>query len=157
MALGLPGGLFETGFKVTISDNVLVKQTQWEDGNCYVSNEIGFIVPQNVCLNYPLESFPCYFSGSVRIKTAVWKCYYRSSATASIFAIVTRNGVEINRTSTVTVSYDIHGTYNPVDAVWDIYNIEPGDVIHLCGYTNFTNAEGSSACYSMTICGTITN
>ena len=121
----------------------------------YVSNEIGFIVPESSCLNYPLHTIPCYFSGSIRVKTAVWKCYYRSSATGSIFVRVIRNGTEISRTSTVTVSYDVHGTYNPVNAVWDIYNIEPGDLVQLCGYTNFTNAEGSCACYPMTICGTI--
>lgn len=145
MMFGPIGGLFESGVKVTASDNALIEPMILNDrSSCNIS----------VCSVNPvqLQKICCTFTGSVRVKTKIEANSTRTGAQLMAYFQVQRNGNVIYTSNTYTA---IRESALEVDISLDLNDLQPGDYILFYGYTNGSGYDFSGTSYPLTICGTI--
>ena len=142
------------GKKSTASDTVIMGSQYYKNGNKIVNDRINFTILESD--NKPLQVLPCFFTGSVRIKTSMWVNYSRSGSTSKLYFKLVRGTTVVKTSSTYTAKYpDNYNESKAISISYDMTGIQPGDVIQMYGFTNYSSADYKGACYPMSICGTI--
>lgn len=147
-------GTATVGKKSTASDTVIMGSQYYKDGNKIVNDRITFTILESD--NKPLQVLPCFFTGSVRIKTSMWVNYIRDGSTSKLYFKLVRGTTVVKTSSTYTATYEAnYGESKAVSISYDMTGIQPGDVIQMYGFTNYSSADFKGACYPMSICAII--